>query len=360
MPKPALEFSSGMPGFAELPGRIAALTREHERVAVVLLDAFGWAFVQRHAEHPLLARLQTETLASQFPSTTAAHLTTLYTGLPVAEHGIYEWQVYDPSLDAMILPLPFVAARREDPPLDLDPRAVVPGPTFFEQLDVPSVALQPKAIWPSQYSSAALAGARVVPFGHLDEGIAQLAAAPGLTYLYWDAIDAAGHRHGPSSREFDTEARQALDLLERAVLPPGTVLLVTADHGQLDVHPDRVDALDVLWPELLDRLRRDGRGRPLPPAGSARDCFLHVDDPETVVRELGERLGERAEVQLAADLFPDAGPRLRARLADVCVLPAPGRMAWLQAFPSPQLRFRGHHGGRTPEEAETWVGLLQA
>src|ERR1700709_635254 len=83
-------------GFAELPGRIAALTREHERVAVVLLDAFGWAFVQRHADHPFLRRLKIEPVASQFPSTTTAHLTTLYTGLPVERHGLYEWQIYEP------------------------------------------------------------------------------------------------------------------------------------------------------------------------------------------------------------------------------------------------------------------------
>ena len=82
-----------MRGFAELPERIAALAAEHERLAVVLLDAFGWAFVQRHADHPFLRRLEIEPVASQFPSTTTAHLTTLYTGLPVEEHGLYEWRV---------------------------------------------------------------------------------------------------------------------------------------------------------------------------------------------------------------------------------------------------------------------------
>jgi hypothetical protein len=334
-----------MTGFAELPARIAALTREHERVAVVLLDAFGWAFVQRHADHPLLRRLQIEPVASQFPSTTTAHLTTLYTGLPVERHGLYEWQIYEPALDAIVLPLPFVGA---DGPLPLDPRVLVPGPTFFQQLEVPSLALQPAAIWPSTYSSAALAGAEVMPFETFAEAAAVLGTRSGLTYLYWDAIDAAGHRHGPSSREFDAAALAALDALETV---RDTVLLVTADHGQIDV--GEVDYLDVIWPPLLEHLR-------FGPAGSARDCFLHVDDPETVVHELAQRLDERAEVRLAAELFPDAGPRLKARLADVCVLPAPGRMAWLRAYPSRQLRFKGHHGGRTPEESETWVGLLQA
>jgi hypothetical protein len=334
-----------MTGFAELPSRIAALTREHERVAVVLLDAFGWAFVQRHADHPHLRRLAIEPVASQFPSTTTAHLTTLYTGLPVEQHGLYEWQIYEPALDAIVLPLPFIGA---DGPLALDPRVLVPGPTFFEQLDVPSLALQPAAIWPSTYSSAALTGASVVAFDSFAEAASLLGTARGLTYLYWDAIDAAGHRHGPSSPEFDAAAVAALDALEAV---RNTVLVVTADHGQIDV--GEIDYLDVAWPPLLEHLR-------FGPAGSARDCFLHVDDPETVAGELAQRLGERAEVRLAPELFPGAGPRLNARLADVCVLPAPGRMAWLQSHPSRQLRFKGHHGGRTPEEAQTWVGLLQA
>jgi hypothetical protein len=332
-------------GFAELPGRIAALTREHERVAVVLLDAFGWAFVQRHADHPFLRRLAIEPVASQFPSTTTAHLTTLYTGLPVEQHGLYEWHVYDPGLDAIILPLPFVGP---DGPLALDPRDVVPGPTLFEQLDVPSLVLQPSAIWPSRYGSAAFAGARVEPFERLEDAVGRL-GGPGLTYIYWDVIDATGHRHGPSSAEFDAAARAALDALDAV---RDTFILVTADHGQIDVAV--TDFLDDLWPPLAEHLTQ-----PVP-AGSARDCFLHVRDPETVVGELSARLGERAEVHLAADLFPDAGPRLQARLADVCVLPAPGRMAWLRSKPSHQQRFKGHHGGRTPEESETWVGIMQA
>jgi hypothetical protein len=334
-----------MTGFAELPSRIAALTREHERVAVVLLDAFGWAFVQRHADHPFLERLEIEPVASQFPSTTTAHLTTLYTGLPVAEHGLYEWVVYEPALDGLIIPLPFVTAEGE--PLDLDPHTVVPGPTVFEQLDVPARVLQPAEIATGKYNRAAFAGATVEPYERFEHAVARLAATPGLTHLYWDKIDAAGHRHGRSHSEFTAHSLAALDALATV---RDTFVVVTADHGQIDVGP--VDHLDVEWPPLLEHLRH-------PPAGSARDCFLHVTDAETVVGELQAALGARAEVRLAAQLFPDAGPRLQARLADVCVLPAPGRMAWLAAHPSRQLQFKGHHGGLTPAESETWVGMMQ-
>jgi type I phosphodiesterase/nucleotide pyrophosphatase len=337
--------------FAGLPGRIEALLGAYERVAVVLLDAFGMAFVRRHAAHPLLRQLEIEPVASQFPSTTTAHLTTLSTGLPVGEHGLYEWRVYEPAVDAVIVPLRMGYAADEARPLEVEAASLLPPERFLAGATV----LQPAAVAGSRWSRAALAGARVLPFGDVAEGVARLGREPGLTYLYWDFIDATGHRRGPSSPEFDAACLAALDAL--LAVPRDVPLLVTADHGQVDIAAERFDELDVIWPELLSHLRRDGAGRPLWPAGSGRDCFLHVDDPETAVAELAERLGDRAEVRLAAELFPEAGPRLSARLADVCVLPAPGRMAWLAAFPTRERRWRGAHGGLASEEAETWIGL---
>ena len=338
-----------MRSFAELPAHIAELTRAHERVAVILIDAFGWEFVQRHLEHPLLKRMQIEPVASMFPSTTTAHLTTLYSGLPVEEHGLYEWKVYEPLLDEIVIPLRFVSAS-DGTELKLGADEIVPSPSFFQSLEVPSKVLQPAHIWPSTYSSAALAGAKVVPFGDLASGVLQLGSV-GLSYLYWDVVDATGHEYGPSSPEFDAAARAALDAINRA-LPQDALVVMTADHGQLDVDASRLDLLDEVWPELGGHLLRG-------PAGSARDCFLHVDDPDLVIDELSSRLGDRATVHRGVDLFGDVGPRLAARLGDVCVLPAPGRMAWLKAFPSHERRFRGHHGGRTPAEATTWLGTLQ-
>jgi hypothetical protein len=358
-------------GFADLPGHVLSLAAD--RVALVLIDALGRTFLERHAEHPLLRRMEIAPIESMFPSTTTAHLTTLYTTLPVGEHGLYEWNVYEPALDAVILPLPFVHARREDGPVSLPPRELVPGPTLFERLaaaGTPCTALQPAPIAKSRYGSAALRGATVVGFDGLDEardGLAAALAAPGFAYLYWDGVDYTGHLAGPSSAAFDAAARGALDMIDGAIrdAPAGTMLLVTADHGQVDVDPAVVDALDHVWPPLLDHLRRDGRGRPLPPAGSARDCFLHVarGRAREVAAALADRLEDRAEVRMVEDVvaegaFGAVGPRLRARLADVCVLPAPGRMAWLAAFPGPERHFRGHHGGLEPAERETWLGTL--
>lgn len=318
----------------------------------MLLDAFGRRFLERHADHPFLRRLEVTELSTQFPSTTTAHVTTMHTGRPVGEHGLYEWHVYEPVLDAIVTPLLFSYAG--DPKRDtlrgvLDPNALLSGDTLYERLPVPSTVLQPAAFSPSTYDRVAARGARLAPFRTLSEGVEAFWSAlsePGYAYLYWDRIDAAGHDHGPDSREFVAASVDALDTLERGLRATDALVLVTADHGQVATNPFRVDWLDELWPELPGLLTHR-------PAGSPRDVFLHTDEPDVVIAGLAERLGDRGEVRRAADLVTP-GPRL----ADVCVLPAAGRMAWLRPYADRSTRFRGHHGGLHPDETETWVGTL--
>jgi arylsulfatase A-like enzyme len=177
---------------------------------------------------------------------------------------------------------------------------------------------------------------------------------PHYANLYWDVIDATGHMHGPSSPEFDAAIREALDALMPLTELEGVTVLFTADHGQIDVAPDRVDYLDEVWPELGTHLTQAW------PAGSARDVFLHVREPETVIAELSQRLGARAEVRPAASLFDHVGERLAARLADVVVLPAAGRQAWLRPAAGVETHFRGHHGGLHPDETATYLARLVA
>jgi hypothetical protein len=375
--------------FRALPGAIGDALVAHRRVVCVLLDAFGWRFVERHAEHPLLRRLAADgelrRIASQFPATTTAHVTTMHTGLPVGQHGLYEWRVWEPALGDVITPLLFSHAGRHDRDtlagtgLAMDD-VLPPGPTLYQRLaadGIVSLVFGPAAFCPSTYDRAAARGADLRPYPDLRAGLDDLVAELGrhercYAYLYFDGIDSTGHRAGPSSAAFDAQVVEALDAVHDAFLRPGagvpadTLLLLTADHGQMDVHPSRVDALDVLWPGLEAALERDAAGRPVAPAGSARDVFLHVR-PERVadaVAALGAALGERGEAHATEDLVragrfgPDVGPRLRERLASVCVLPSAGRMAWLRSTPDVEQIFLGHHGGVHPHEAETFAATI--
>jgi hypothetical protein len=351
--------------FADIPAEVERRLLAGERVALVLLDAFGLRFLERHDDHPLVRRMSVTPLQTQTPSTTTAHIPTLHFGMPVTEHGLYEWNLYEPALDDVIVP--FLFARAGDPPGALlnegfDVQHLSPGPSLYRRLEqhgIRSATYGPDRIAGSPFGAVALDGSSTHPFPDLATGARELAAAmaaakgPHYATLYWDVIDATGHLHGPSSPEFDAAAREALDALQPLARLDGVTVLFTADHGQVDVAPDRVDYLDEIWPQLGSYLTQPR------PAGSARDAFLHVREPDTVIEELSRRLGDRAEVRPAASLFDTVGERLAARLADVVVLPADGREAWLRSAAGVETQFRGHHGGLHPDETATYLAELR-
>ena len=104
-------YDSG--GFAGIPNRIqsAFASGNYDAVVLFLVDGFGWRFFERFQDSPFLRRManqgRIEKLTSQFPSTTAAHLTTIHTGWTVGQSGVHEWIYYEPLVDAVIAPLLF-------------------------------------------------------------------------------------------------------------------------------------------------------------------------------------------------------------------------------------------------------------
>ncbi len=64
--------------------------------------------------------------------------------------------------------------------------------------------------------------------------------------------------------------------------------------------------------------------------------------------------------ELAADgvFGPTVSQRFRERVGDLAVLPRVGVEAWWREGGRFEQDLRGHHGGLSPEEAETWLGAL--
>jgi hypothetical protein len=349
-------------------------------VLIVLVDAFGWAFVERHAEHPMLRRFAergtVSKLSSQFPSTTAAHITTLHTGMPVSATGIYEWFMYEPSIGELIAPLLFSPAGDSGPghllESGVNPVAVFPWQTTAQRLAAAGVrahVVQPSHITGSAYGSAVLRGAEQHGYHRLEEAFAICtkllrSEQPSYVLAYFPEFDAVAHEHGPLSMRADLQARAHLAALHEA-LPAltaasagDTVLILTADHGQVTIDPAETLYVNLLVAELDGMLALSAAGKPLAPAGSARDLFLHVqpDRVAEAVTRLQHMLGDRAEVRLTDALLNDGvfGPppdeALRARVGNVVILPGAGESVWWYEAGRFIQRFRGHHGGLEPDE----------
>ncbi|MBX5450079.1 alkaline phosphatase family protein [Thermogemmatispora sp.] len=372
-----------------------SLPRRYQQVILFFVDGFGWRFLQRYAERFPLLRLAFEEgtvslLTAQFPSTTAAHTTTIHTGLEVGQSGIYEWTYYEPLVDEVIAPLLFSYAgeltRDTLMQCGLPPSAFYPQQTFYEALGtygVRSTIFQHRSYTPSTFSNAVFRGASVHAFDTLSQALDELRdhllsaeaskTTPAYYLLYFDQIDAAGHRFGPDSSEFEEAVEQFWTALETGFYRPlqgklkETLLVLTADHGMVPVYPETTIYLNQQAPELVPLLRTTRQGRPLVAAGSARDMFLYVREEalDEALALLKRLLAGRAEVYPTQELIDKRffgrevpSERFLQRVGNVVLLPYEGESVWWFEKGRFEMRFHGHHGGLTPAEMQIPLLLL--
>jgi hypothetical protein len=373
------EGTPGLPSgvWGDLPTR-------YNKVILCFIDAFGWRFFEQYAErYPFLRRFGDQgvvsKLTTQFPSTTSAHTTTIHSGLPVGQSGIYEWFLYDPSVDRIIVPLLYsYAGDRERNTLrkaGLPPETYFPATSIYQQLRerrVDSAILQSREFTPSPFSDVVCKGAHLAPFKTISEGLVNLTTAvkqakgKGYYYLYFDGIDSICHLYGPNSPQFEAEIDTFFTAMERYLFTPlagqvsDTALLLIADHGQIEVSTERMLNLRTAAPALTKLIRTNRAGELLVPAGSPRDLFLHIKEEhlDEAAEIAQEAVAGRADVYrtqdlIAQGLFGTVSEALLRRVGNLVVLPRKYEQAWWFESTPPTYGFRGHHGGLAAAEMET-------
>jgi hypothetical protein len=173
----------------------------------------------------------------------------------------------------------------------------------------------------SGLTTAAYRGARYRPAGDIAELAAQmlagLAGPPSLSYGYHPTLDHAGHVFGLDSPQWRAAANEVDALLGRLVdgLPADAALLVTADHGQLDIPADHRFDLDA-DPRLAAGLRLV--------AGEPRVRYLYTRPGAApdVIEAWRAVLGEAAWVASREEVvetgwYGPVPPEHLARLGDV-------------------------------------------
>jgi predicted AlkP superfamily pyrophosphatase or phosphodiesterase len=377
-------YDSG--GFAGIPNRIknAFALGNYDAVILFLVDGFGWRFFERFQEMPFLKRMakqgRIEKLTSQFPSTTAAHLTTIHTGWTVGQSGIHEWIYYEPLVDAIIAPLLFTYAGVWERDLlkatGVQPAHLYPRGMFYPELKtmgVKTFGFGIRDYTPSTYSSAVMDGVELRAFKTLSEALVNLGlllegqTQPSYVYLYFDRIDMLSHDYGPTSPQAEAEIETFLLMMEyyfeRVFKGKQVLFLMTADHGQVEIDPKTTIFLNKA-PQFagVERfLKTNRKGQLLVPAGSPRDMFLYIKDDmlEEAQSFLAPRLEGRADVVKTEALIeegyfgPEVSSRFRERAGNLVILPYEYESVWWYEKGKFEQRFYGHHGGLTPQEMET-------
>ncbi|MCP4538346.1 MAG: alkaline phosphatase family protein [Chloroflexi bacterium] len=354
-----------------------------QRVVMVILDAVGYLHLQRvlaeskkdSTFYRLAQAGRLVPLTSVFPSTTVAALTTLWTGRTPLDHGFLGTKLLlgKQGLLANMLTLGPAIHRKpgELSKWGWDPEEFVTVPSLGQQLTnngIRAIAHTHLPFIGGDLTRIFLRGMENIR-GHVDfsdmwinlrRALSQRPSSntPLFVSGYWGGIDNTAHVYGPEGEPFQAAIRHLDRSLKEdflAALPTaareGTLLIITADHGQTTTPPEQIVHLSD-HPDLQRMLL-------IPPAAETRAAYLYVrpGQTESLRAYIAEHLNNRfllleTEHVLNAGLFgplngTEPPPEIRARLGDMLLLAQDNSRLLFTKDPVP---FHGHHGSLMAEE----------
>ena len=337
--------------------------RPARRVICVLVDGLGSQNLKAAAGHaPFLnqAMARTKPISCGFPTTTATSITSFGTGVSAGVHGLVGYKLFDRTDQVAFNLLNGWDSVRT-------PEAWQTQQTVSERAinaGVGSFFIGPKAYEGSEFTRATMRGAKYLPAKGIDdrfEAAARLLRTEKsdfLAYLYVPELDQTAHAIGVASGKWlqDLEDLDASVRNLAAALGKQDALLVTADHGVLDVPANQhiyLDEFGLDWSRVADV------------SGDPRVNFIYLHDAneaEQVASELQIGLGDkalaltRAQV-VAAGWYPNITDATLRRLPEVFALATKNVALYHREYaPAASLNMIGQHGALS--SAELSVPLL--
>lgn len=327
------------------------------RVAVLLVDGFGYHLMPRIAEvAPTIADINEGRLGvlrpmiCGFPSTTPVSLVGLGSGALPGAHGVLEFSVRVPGTGRVLNHIRW----RDDP----DPEVWQPAPTVFEQAAAAGVntivvtrpEFEGSGLTRAAYRGAEFRGAR--DWHELVKNMIDGLDNANLVYGYHGDLDFAGHVYGVGSSEW-LEAARTVDQIATTLttlLPRDAALVITGDHGQLNIPEEHKFDLD-----------KDGRLRAGVEvvAGEARVRYVHVlpGAEADVLAAWRAVLGDTTEVVTREQAVDEGwfGPVTAdhaARIGDVIAVSSDDHAVVQSEVERGEAALIGYHGAFTPVEMD--------
>ncbi len=329
-----------------------AVARHADQVVLLVLDGLGWEQLRaRSALAPTLSGADgmTRPITSVAPTTTACALTSITTGRPPSEHGLlgYRLALDDQILNVLRWTLGSGLAR--DVRRDVPARRLQPYPSFAGATRTVPVVSKSE-FGGTGFTAAHLGNSPLHGYGVLSSLPVEvgrlLRDGEPLVYAYYDGLDKVAHGNGLGEL-YDAELvavdRLVGDLVDQ--LPPGAALLVTADHGEVDVGPN----VELLGREVMASVQfLSGEGR-------FRWVHARPGAATDLEQSLAERYGASTWVMARDQVIDDGvfgGPlrhELIDRLGDVALLPHEP-IAFVDPADTGESRLQSRHGSLTADE----------
>lgn len=360
-----------------VPGQLAlhedylnGLKEKYKHVVLLLVDGLGFNLLQSLMDLPsaqVYRDAVIEPMTSISPSTTAAAISSLWTGASPAEHGILGYEVYlrEYGLIANMIqhnPASFNGVAGSLYQTGMKPQTFIPVPTLgshFRRNGVQVQVLQPSNILNSGLTTMLFEGLQTFGYSNISDFWATLRQMTenvqfqrSYTYAYFSNIDELSHRYSPDDVrvrwEFDIFSQGLARFLESLPRDGDTVVLMLADHGQ---------KTSVIKPEYNVRrnleLKQD---LVMYPSGENRFAYFYAkaDRLESLRTTLttmfpGEMTVLNSKDAVAKGLFGQGEPYHRTwdRVGDLLTISNGDAYFW---WALKENRLMGRHGGLSADE----------
>ena len=344
---------------------VADLVGPADHIVFVIVDGLGLNVVDADHGADFLAASVVAELTTVFPSSTPTVLTSYATGQWPASHGVPSWYLYLDEIDTIATIIHY--SRRGDDrdlgSLGLTPDQAYPTPSIASKMARSTFAVVPEKIANTPFSSYCRGNSPDYGrYGYKDLEDAAGAVlkrlrdsrGPSFTNLYIPHVDSASHGYGIGHDVTKQAVASVNSLLEQvsAHLPPNAAIVVSADHGLIDVaaNAHEIEPDD----ELVGYLEHE-------PWGTSPSVMLQVRENRAVEFEarFRERFGEDfyllpTDEALELELFGPGpvSPVTRRRMGNYLALSAGSSAIHYNYHRTRERDPRkvADHGGLTPDE----------
>lgn len=243
------------------------LKKDPRNVIFVLIDALGTEILKKHPDNAkFLLNKQVDTLTTVFPSTTTSATTTALTGLPPVRTAWIGWQQFVKEEKRHVVFFMNKDYYDENHVFDYNVSDKYVNKTkLYDLIHSKNKDIQVHEIFPKFRQEKHVSVDKQVDtcLDIIKDN------KKHFIYMYWDQVDSLLHDFGTTSDEVSKEIKSVNDSIKRLFnsVDEDTLIILTADHGQIDVEP--IAIFD--YPDLLEMLEEK-------PAIEARATAFYVKD----------------------------------------------------------------------------------
>ena len=353
-----VQFLGQKPQHAILPKLAEKLDSSYQNIVYLVIDGMGARILEKNLPtKSFFRRHQIQTVTSVFPSTTASATTSLITGLVPAEHGWFSWAL---NFNGEVVEL-FRNRNFYTKAILNNPHFVIEKLPYHNLWDnhntsraihtlLPKVSYKYSAPYQSEYDSLRQM------FSKLHKICSQ--PADKFVYAYYPDFDSTMHRYGTTARPAKKLLRKLEHKIEKlAKRHPKTLFVITADHGQTDIHSYTYIYQDTEIQECLEHpIAWDSRATSFKIKPNCHERFQqafqkYTQDYTLLTAEEAIQKGMFGKFQLRPDLRQYLGDYIAVGkdTGNLMVLKDPGK----------KHLNRGSHSGMTADEMYVPVIVIQ-